>query len=93
MANVSWVVEFLVVDGPASPILGMDFFVRNGVVLDFTNTVVWSKELVNGVQVTEAVVGNAPNLPPGFIILVEGSMDNLVSGTIGVASTYPHCGG
>ena len=57
MANVNWVVQFLVVDGPASPILGMDFFVRNGVVLDFTNTVVWSIELVNGVQVTGEPVG------------------------------------
>ena len=52
MANVCWVVEILIVDGPATPILGMDFLVRNGVVLDFTNRVVWSKELANGVQKT-----------------------------------------
>ena len=94
-------------DGPATPILGMDFFMKNRVVLDFTNTVVWSKELVNGIQMTgepvgprveaaddcvlpprceSAIVGNAPNLPPGSTILVEGSMDDLVSG-IGVANT------
>ena len=38
MNKVQWVVEFLVVDGPASPILGMDFFLNNGIVLDFNNT-------------------------------------------------------
>ena len=45
MVKVNWVVEFLIVDGPASPILGMDFFLNGGIVLDFNNTVVWSKEL------------------------------------------------
>ena len=107
MSKINWMVEFLVVDGPATPILGMDFFMRNGVVLDFTNSVVWSKEMVKGVKATgepsgprveaamditlpprceSALIGNAPNLPPGSTILVEGSMDDLVSG-IGVANT------
>ena len=45
MNNVIWNVDFMVVNGQASPILGMDFFMRNGIVLDFNNMVIWSKEM------------------------------------------------
>ena len=95
------------VDGRASPILGMDFFIQSGIVLDFNNTVIWSKEMVTRVQITEELAGTrleavqgvslpprcekvfirkVPNLPPGATFLVEGCIDELMSG-YGAANT------